>query len=254
MGSELAERLGELHDLEHIVRPNLVATYQSKIGPWELRLLEAQCDAARWKRRVELAQASLNRGEMFDALLIEAELDREFAAWKDRLAEAETEIRSAQFRLSHQLSAKDDRELKMLFRELARQLHPDLNPKAKESVRSLWHDVLEAYNSGDLNKLRALSILVEHDKPAQRASQGLDALKEEHRRLRESLEGLYRHLAELRLQRPFSEADNWHSEQWLSRRREEIERQIDVAQAQAQALRNAFPQLSNGGGQQPGLN
>ncbi len=254
MSSELAERLAELHDLEHIVRPNLLAIYQSKIGPWELRLLEVQCEAARWKRRVELARAALNRGEMFDVALIEAELDREFAAWRARLAEAAAEIRSAQFRLSHPLSAKDDRDLKKLFREIARKLHPDLNPAAAQSDRSLWNDVLEAYDAGDLQKLRALSILVEHDGPVPKALEGLEQLRTEHRRLRESLEGLYRHLAEVRKQPPFSEGDNWQSEQWLSRRRKEIDEKIAAAKAQAQALRHAFPQLSSGSGQKPGLN
>lgn len=256
LARELAERLAELHDLQHIIRPNLLALYQTKLGRWELHLLEAQCEAARWKRRGELARAALNRGEMFDLMLIDLQLEKEFVAWKERVADATARIGQAEFRLSHTLEPADDAALKKLFRQMARQLHPDLNPQPTDNALSLWNEVLAAYESADLQKLEALAIIAAHQASPPEPSVGLEGLRQEHQRLRSSLDGIYRHLREVRKQPPYSLAAQWRDEAWLAGRRAEIEAQIAAAKAQAQAFRDEFSRinLGHGNGQQPGLN
>ncbi len=253
---ELAGRLAELHELEHVVGPNLLAIYQRELGPWELRLLEARCEAARWKRRAELARAALNRGESFDLAGIDARLEEEFRAWQARITEAAERITRAQFRLSHLMDPADSAQLKQLFRSLARRLHPDLNPGAGEGSAGLWHEVVDAYEAGDLAKLQALAIVAGQKSPQMQPPAGLDGLREEHRRLVASLEALYKQLREVRQQPPFSEEGHWSDPVWLARRRQEVEGLIEEVRAQVQAFIAAFPALAkeDGHGQRPDLN
>ncbi len=89
---ELASLLTEAEDLIHTVKPNLLALYQTKIGVWELRLLQAQFTVARVRRQIELAQASINRGERPDLIAIECALEVEFLEWVTKLEEAAQRI------------------------------------------------------------------------------------------------------------------------------------------------------------------
>ncbi|TVR51891.1 MAG: hypothetical protein EA425_05940 [Puniceicoccaceae bacterium] len=54
-------------------------------------------------------------------------------------------------------------ELKVLYRTLARRLHPDLNPTADDRAPDRWHEVTEAYGKGDVDALRALEAVCEAD-------------------------------------------------------------------------------------------
>ncbi len=51
--------------------------------------------------------------------------------------------------------------LKQLYRTLARTLHPDLNGELTDEQRSLWLQVQEAYEKGDLARLRAIAVSVQ---------------------------------------------------------------------------------------------
>ena len=53
----------------------------------------------------------------------------------------------------------EDLRLKDLYRSLARQLHPDVNPNLDKKKLDLWYQVQAAYESNDLSKLEVLSAL-----------------------------------------------------------------------------------------------
>ncbi len=51
--------------------------------------------------------------------------------------------------------------LKDIYRQLVRRLHPDARTDAKDGVGALWHEVQEAYEKGDLERLERLFALSE---------------------------------------------------------------------------------------------
>jgi hypothetical protein len=235
---ELAAELAELQDLEHIERPHLIAIYQSKLGPWDLRLLRAQCELARLRRTAELIQASLNRGEAPNLREIEGMLDLELLAWQQRLKEAAERITGAQFRLSHLLSAADDAALKKLYRILVKKLHPDLNPGQSRERSNSWLQVVAAYEAGDLERLKALAHLphLSGAGESSTATRTLDELMSEHGRLREQVLLLLEQIGAIRRQPPFSLRRQWEDHAWVEQRRAEVEAQIATANENALAL------------------
>ena len=51
--------------------------------------------------------------------------------------------------------------LKEIYRQLVRRLHPDARTDAQDGVGALWHEVQEAYEKGDLDRLERLFALCE---------------------------------------------------------------------------------------------
>src|SRR4051812_47418466 len=58
---------------------------------------------------------------------------------------------------SHAHETPDDARRRSLYRDLARKLHPDLNPSLSSHERDLWHEVRAAYEARDLEALETLS-------------------------------------------------------------------------------------------------
>lgn len=253
--TDLAAQLAELHLLEHTVKPNLLALYHTELGPWEKRLLETQCQAARLKRKAELLQASLNRGEKPDLVAIETTLELEFQAWQEEIHATAQKIAAAQFRLGSLTSPAETAQLKQLYYELVKQLHPDVNPHLTPAQRELWHQVAAAYEAGDLPKLQALALTAGSGN-TDALSNSLTELQAEHTRLKAALQQLLQHLAELQQQPPFSLERLLTNNGWLAEQRRALETQITAAEAQTASLENHLSALLiiHGPGKQFGHN
>jgi hypothetical protein len=239
---EFASLLAEADDLVHTVKPNLMAMYQTKIGVWELRLLQAQFKVARLRRQIELAQASISRGERPDLIAIECALEQEFLAWVTKLEETAELIQSAEKRLQHLLSPADDRELKKLYYALVKRLHPDMNPKLTESQRRLWLRAQSAYVTGDLPEMKALALLAEKTGPV-RSLKSLDELRRDQKILEEQIASLLEKMEQVESQPPFILLQKLGDETWLATRRQEIEEQTTALRQQGEALNSHWEKL-----------
>lgn len=234
--AELAALLTEAHDLVHTVRPNLLAIYQTKLGAWELEKLKAQFRVARLKRTIELMQAALNRGQVPDVRQIEAQVQEEQVLWEVKLKEAAEKLQHAEERLTHLLSDEHNAELKKLYYQLVKQLHPDLHPEQDHGTRQMWQQVQHAYDLGDLEKLRALALLLKDAKPPENTPDALEKLQAEHAMLEKRISELKRKIAEIESQPPFTLREDLDNEVWITMRRTALEKETAPLQAQAAAL------------------
>jgi len=252
---ELTGLLTEAEQLVGVVKPNLLALYQTPIGVWELRLLQAQCATARLRREVELIQASLNRGEPPDLRAIEGELELEFLRWQ-QVREAAERVQAAEHRLQHLLPPEADRELKKLYYALVKRLHPDVNPHLSEAQHTLWRRVQSAYAASDVDELRALALLAERAGAAPPSAKGLEALRAERATLSRQITEQRARIEKIQSQPPFTLRAQLDDETWLTARRDELEQQFAQSQTQRAALAAHRQKLLLGGfhGHNPGQN
>jgi hypothetical protein len=197
---------------------------------------------ARVRRQIELAQASINRGERPNLIAIECALEQEFLAWVTKLEEASHRIEAAENRLKHLLSPEDDRELKMSYYALVKRLHPDVNPNLTEDQRRLWLRAQSAYDAGDLPELRALALLAEKT-AAIPPSKSLDNLRRDQKVLEEQIATMLEKVEKVESQPPFTLRRQLADETWLTTRRQDIEQQTATLRTQGDALKAHWEKL-----------
>jgi hypothetical protein len=246
---ELVRLLTEEHDLLHIVKPNLLALYQKQIGAWELRGLQAQVAELRARRRLEMAQAAINRGRKPELIEIDAHLELEFMAWQQKLQESAEALNAATERLENLLPDAENRELKKLYYALVKRLHPDVNPDLGAHEQRLWLRVQAAYEDGNVGELKALALLAQ-DAASGPAPTTPETLRAEEEVLRGQIAAVLQRIERWEGQPPFTLRPQLADEAWLAQRRQEIEdriAQLDAKRAALDAqLRTLFPAETDG--------
>lgn len=190
-------------DLLLVQNRRIEAAYLRRFGALELKVYESWCDCLRAKRKARLLRAGVNRREREDPERIERQLDEELAEYREKLEERFQKVAGVmEKREGPGLSAGGQKELKTLFRQAVKALHPDLHPNESLQHAELLHQAMRAYRSGDLNGLRAVCDAMEP--VGERQCDTLEELRAELRRLRMNLRTHDRELEQLKKSYPYS--------------------------------------------------
>lgn len=241
---ELVRLLTQWDELIEVVRPNLFALYEMKIGLWELRAFEAKFQVARLKRKIELVQAALNRGQRPDWAAIETELEREHQLWQVKLRELQERIDAAEKRMKNLLSTEEAQELKKLYRSLAKRLHPDVNPNLTNEQRRLWLRIQSAFAAGDLAEMQALALLAETAGAAPPTATALQELNDARETLVRQIGAMLERIESIESEPPFTFRDLLKDDAWVEKRRAELEAEIHQLQAYRLRLESHLQQLA----------
>jgi len=144
-------------------KPQLEALYSTRIGVHKLALLELQLQVKALKRKLELVNSCINKNMSPNFVEIELIIAAELANAQQQIINESQKIIDGKNLLSNLSAPQNKGELKTLYRSLAKDLHPDVNPTITEKQKGIWHLVLEAYQSGDVDKLKALAIVYESE-------------------------------------------------------------------------------------------
>ena len=204
--TELSMLLLERDELVFVICRNLETEYMLKIGGLEHQLYAKQCEAQRLKRKAELIQAALNRQEKPDFTRIERLLDKEFAAYQEKLDEQIYKMNEA---LKHSraelLSPEDTKELKSLYRKIVKVLHPDLHPNISDAERQLFENAVTAYKNGDLLSIRAIYETIGDGPAAPDDADTIQVLMKTKKHLEELIKGINEEIAGIKDRYPYTE-------------------------------------------------
>ena len=246
---ELAKLITDRDYLTTTVLPAIEAEYNLKIGGLEYEAFMLECRVRRGRRRLELAQSYLNRNERLPLASIESTLDDEFRRWQAKIEEMRRSLEDARaFERAPCLSTTETRELQTLYRQLAKRLHPDLNPRQQERERNLWLQVADAYRACALKELRALSLLLDREPSTADANEAqtsvLDTLRRRRDELRAHVERALAHLAHIKTTPPYTLQQKLSDHPWLAARVAELKEKIALLEEHYLALDDAYYQLT----------
>lgn len=224
---ELSMRVLERDTLQFVEAKNLEMAYMLKIGATEYRVFKAQCAMLRMKRKLEMIRARKNRREPVDRAAIDEALDREFEAYQKALNERLHAVNSALERSKGEyLPQEEAEELKRLYRQAVKALHPDLHPEITPEQLRLFEHAVEAYQSGDLQALRVICELTADNEPAEEDGSAMARLAKERDRLKALLEDIEASIARIQSEYPFTEKELLAHPERVEARKAELEKAL----------------------------
>ncbi len=133
--------------------------YTREFGDLTAEVFEIKIRCIRLKKEIAWCQKQLNKGGEINLNDMKAEMDHIMARYYAELADMVCEAENAKsFGVLTPVKAQ---QVKHIYRELAKKLHPDINPKTKEQekLQDLWNRISIAYYHNDLEELRELKVL-----------------------------------------------------------------------------------------------
>ncbi|PLS30911.1 DnaJ-like protein [Bifidobacterium margollesii] len=246
--SRITETIFRTEEVSRQIIPGIKADFWMKIGVWRVRLVKADLAARRAKRRYALARSSVNRGRSIDGQLIEKRLDDELAAWRERVRVESGKLNTwLSWRSSTvTLSASSTKELKRLFRRLARRCHPDLHP-GDERRAEYYAMAQHALVSGDLDMMKALDVATAD----MTDDMGLDRLSAEELRfeidmLEDRLRSVKHRLEVLTSTEPYTLGDRLSDVEWVTGQVNALRDRIDAHEASRRYYDERYEELMKG--------
>ena len=133
--------------------------YVREFGEETRANFELKVDCISIRKSIAYCQAALNHGKKIDTAAMQQMLALEMQQYYEELQQmAET---SEACRHLKAISIYDVQQIKKLYRELAKQLHPDINSEMgrSEKLMEIWNRIVTAYKANDLSELNALQVL-----------------------------------------------------------------------------------------------
>jgi len=213
------------------VGPNLEHAFMIKIGTFECQVFKLELSVRRWRRRLELRQMALNRGEAPDLVTIETQVDVEFEVYLAELRDKEAELVKANgFVHGRFMSDAETTEIRAIYLDAVKKLHPDLNPDLPESAKPLWEKVAKAYKDKDWRQLEFLCQMVDgvvgKVRKFPQTEEGVAALRAEVERIESDCRGIHERIAALKREKPFAYEVLLEDPDGVQRRQDELRQTI----------------------------
>jgi hypothetical protein len=229
-------------------KPHLEYLYVSKLGYLQIEVLQLQLRIKALKRKIELIVACINTEVPVDLISIELQIAVELADAEKTIMQASTDLENATYMLSHLASPTNSKELRDLYKQLAKQLHPDVNANLTDRQKELWHIVQQAYDAGDLEKLRTIPIVYEEELLA--ANQTSASYTEEEllvkiKVLQEGIQVLEKQMLDIKQEFPFSMQHQILDDDWIAEEKSEQEKEIKALTNLEQSINQDYLNLIN---------
>lgn len=134
--------------------------YLAEFGNLITAVFEQKIACIKKKKTISFCQMAVNRGKPVDQAELQNYLSQEMKEYNRKLSEMiqENEIAHSGEIISEETAAK----IKKLYYRLAKQIHPDMNPKTNEipELKELWQRIVVSYRANDLEELEEAEILV----------------------------------------------------------------------------------------------
>ena len=251
---EYAALVAERDELENSEGPRLTALYMEAVGQLQYEVLVLRYEIALLKQKRDLLQAYKNRGEKADLNYVDEQVEATAKTYNENIQREEEKIKQAKAYIEEQKEEEkknqenEKRELRDLYRKLVHRLHPDLHPEQTEWEKELFLKVQDAYEKGDLERLRELAQQLEAGMPADAVDnetteeweERINQLKEEIAKIREEIEKILQEF-------PFTYRERLNNPEWIAQTQDMLRKEISELEKEKIRLEKIVNIMEKGG-------
>ena len=251
---EYAALVAERDELENSEGPRLTALYMEAVGQLQYEVLVLRYEIALLKQKRDLLQAYKNRGEKADLNYVDEQVEATAKTYNENIQREEEKIKQAKAYIEEQKEEEkknqenEKRELRDLYRKSVHRLHPDLHPEQTEWEKELFLKVQDAYEKGDLEKLRELAQQLEAGMPADAVNnetteeweERVNQLKEEIAKIREEIEKILQEF-------PFTYRERLNNPEWIAQTQDMLRKEIPELEKEKIRLEKIVNIMEKGG-------
>ena len=251
---EYAALVAERDELENSEGPRLTALYMEAVGQLQYEVLVLRYEIALLKQKRDLLQAYKNRGEKADLNYVDEQVEATAKTYIENIQREEEKIKQAKAYIEEQKEEEKKNqenekcELRDLYRKLVHRLHPDLHPEQTEWEKELFLKVQDAYEKGDLERLRELAQQLEAGMPADAVNnetteeweERVNQLKEEIAKIREEIEKILQEF-------PFTYRERLNNPEWIAQTQDMLRKEISELEKEKIRLEKIVNIMEKGG-------
>lgn len=228
----LKEELASLIETkDHLIEHRgikLQTDYINKIGKYEYEFFEIETKILRIHRKIQMIQTKINHQEVVDEEEIEKQLDWEYKEYMDKLKMMAENIKIAkEISNLRDLSIEESKELKGLYIEIAKKLHPDLNSNITGKEEALWQRAKDAYEMGDLDLLKIFyEMAMENEKVEETNS--MEELRGKIKFFKNKIYTISKEIETIQKEFPFNQEAFLMDEEKVEEKQEELKEEIEI--------------------------
>ena len=135
--------------------------YIHEFGELINQVFEKKIECIRIKKSIAFCLLAKNQGKKPDIAAMNEYVEQQMTEYRQQLRDMVSEFNST--KNDKPVSALDGKEIKTIYRKIARQLHPDMSPVTQEhpELADLWEQASIAYKCNDIKTLRETDFLVQ---------------------------------------------------------------------------------------------
>ncbi len=213
--AEYANQCNNRHVLMDWAKPQLESLYFLRVGDLQIELLLQKAKMYAAKRKLEMIQKAINRNEEISLPFIDMMVELEMQEQTEKIEQAVEKLNQAKNLLSNLESPERSAELRKIFREMAKELHPDINTDLSEGAKNLWNAVLLAYETCNLESLRALRLLVWEVRNKNQHFSDENALMSQISMMKDGINRLLAEMHAIRMMFPFTLEKEMNDDAWV---------------------------------------
>lgn len=228
----IADLLEEKDYLTYYTCKNIEVDYMLKVGFLESKLLELEVKIEKAKKRIKLIEGYINEEKEINNVEIEEKLSKDFSEIENELNEMKKMVNFA-FEYcntdKYDISEEDIKEIRDVYRDVLRKLHPDINPNITADERKILFQATQYYEERNLKFLRSLKSLCIREKTLEETIEidELEKLQERKKRYEKIRRNILRSINCMKTIFPYNQIIFLRDENLVKKRKDEINEEIE---------------------------
>ena len=234
----------EMEDLNK-KKEALESLYMSRLGALIFLKFENEIEYRKLKKKFNLIIKCKNKNEKIDINNIDNILKKELESFYKELEDIRERMKISKMYLeSPTLSDEEIKNIKDIYRKLAKKLHPDINRNLTEKEINLWNKVKEAYENNDLISLIVLDGLV--NKIEIKDDISASNIEENIEKIKDKIEKLKLINEEVLNEFPLNLREVINDNNFIENKKEELNKEIKIYKEKIKELNNLINESLGG--------